>query len=237
MYNHSDIWCNLNGIPPCLKKKVSHNLNTENSLAKSTVTVTETVTVLMPQNKDDRLCPIGSSNMCMEHLNPNNNCLWQYPLQTIDPNKPDVWFRLQHMDKICCVNSFMMSSLPIIQALHKALNLSYWGNCAHKNMFCYIRNHVSNSSQMCLAHYQRTQIKTKLYMGNVISQSIVHDMSWRCHYCFWKKEITTAKRTGYGKWTKHVSYITSYTTTTSSLPASIKQSKCLQCNSTIVVYT
>ena len=83
------------------------------------------LTVLMPQNKDDRLCPIGTNNMCMEHLNPNNNYLWQYPLQTIDLNKPDVWFRLQHMDKIYCVNSFMMSSLPIIQALHKALNLSY----------------------------------------------------------------------------------------------------------------
>ena len=38
--------------------------------------INETVTVLMPQSKDDRLCPIGFNNMCMEHLNPNNNYLW-----------------------------------------------------------------------------------------------------------------------------------------------------------------
>ena len=53
----------------------------------------------MPENKDDRLCPIRSYRMYVEHLNPKNTYFWQTPAQNINPKTPNVWYTMAHLGK------------------------------------------------------------------------------------------------------------------------------------------
>ena len=58
------------------------------------------VTGLMPENKDDRLCPVRSFRKYLEHLEPNNPYLWQTPLKNgKKKNNIDIWYGMQHMGK------------------------------------------------------------------------------------------------------------------------------------------
>ena len=46
---------------------------------------------IMPQNKDDKLCPVRSFMMYKEHLNPENDFLWQVPLKIFNADDT-IWY-------------------------------------------------------------------------------------------------------------------------------------------------
>ena len=57
------------------------------------------VSGLMPENKDDRLCPVASFRKYLQHLEPNNEYLWQTPLKNAKKGNPEIWYGMQHMGK------------------------------------------------------------------------------------------------------------------------------------------
>ena len=50
------------------------------------------VTGIMPENKTDPLCPVASFRKYISHLHPHNKYMWQYPIDKLDPQKPNFWF-------------------------------------------------------------------------------------------------------------------------------------------------
>ena len=62
-------------------------MKTRDQLTKNHRGIEEKESGIMPQNKDDKLCPVRSFNMYLEKLNPENEMLWQIPLQNINPKR------------------------------------------------------------------------------------------------------------------------------------------------------
>ena len=54
---------------------------------------------LMLENKDDRMCPVRSFKMYLEHLHPENKFLWQKALDKPNRGNPNIWFSKQHIGK------------------------------------------------------------------------------------------------------------------------------------------
>ena len=52
---------------------------------------------IMPENKDAKMCPVGSNKMYLDHLNPDNKLLWHKLLTNIKDS--NIWFGLEHLDK------------------------------------------------------------------------------------------------------------------------------------------
>ena len=57
------------------------------------------VTGIMPENKTDPLCPVASFRKYISHLHPHNKYMWQYPLNKLDPQKPNIWFSRKNIGK------------------------------------------------------------------------------------------------------------------------------------------
>ena len=49
----------------------------KDELTKNHKDIEKIVSGIMPENKDDRLCPVRSFKKYIEHLNPDNPFLWQ----------------------------------------------------------------------------------------------------------------------------------------------------------------
>ena len=58
------------------KTETWYVIKAKDELTKNHKDIDETVSGLMPENKDDRLCPVRSYRMYLEHLNPRNDYLW-----------------------------------------------------------------------------------------------------------------------------------------------------------------
>ena len=53
----------------------------------------------MPENKTDQMCPIKSFCTYIEHLNPESDYMWQYALEKINPEFPNIWYSKKHFGK------------------------------------------------------------------------------------------------------------------------------------------
>ena len=54
---------------------------------------------VMPENKTDPLCPVESFCTYIEHLHPENDYMWQSPLEKINPAMPNIWYSRKHIGK------------------------------------------------------------------------------------------------------------------------------------------
>ena len=59
-------------------------------LTKNYKDISEKVSGFMPENKDDKLCPVKSFQKYNSHLHPQNDFLWQKALDKIDLTSPDL---------------------------------------------------------------------------------------------------------------------------------------------------
>ena len=70
-----------------------------NLLHKNHKNIEEKISGFMPENRDDPLCPVKSFRKYLEHLNPENNFLWQSPLDKINLETMKIWYSKQHLGK------------------------------------------------------------------------------------------------------------------------------------------
>ena len=137
------------------------------------------VTGFMPKNKDDRLCPVRSFHMYLEHLEPTNDYLWQIPLRNFNKDKT-VWYGKQHYGK--------NSLAPFMKDISQKCELStiYHNHSIRVTGITILtRQQFSNSEIMSvtghksvqsLTVYQHTEKKQKMEMGNVLFQSVTRKL-------------------------------------------------------------
>ena len=167
--------------------KVEFNSKTEtwyiikavDELTKNHKDIDEKISGIMPENKGDRLCPVRSYNKYIEHLNPDNEFLWQYPLQVIKAANPNVWFGLQKMGKNT-LSEFMpdVSTECKLSKRYTNHSVRVTGATILTRMnfsASEIMSVTGHKSVQSLARYQKTQDKQKINMGNVMHQSMTRN--------------------------------------------------------------
>ena len=134
------------------------------------------VSGIMPENKTDILCPVDSFRKYKEHLNPNCDFLWQYPLEKIDQTRPNVWYSKRNIGKNT-LGGFM-------QDISKKCDLSQiYTNHSIRVTGCTVltRCNFSNSEIMSvsghksiqsLAIYQKTKDTQKIQMAKALFKSM-----------------------------------------------------------------
>ena len=133
-------------------------------------------TNFMPENKDDKMCPVRSFKMYMAHLHDENNYLWQTPnYKPKDPNSP-VWYTKQHLGKNI-LGSFMSqlskdAALSKIYTNHciRVTGTSILSRCRYHDKE--VMSITGNKSVQSLTVYQRVQDKKKMEMAKVLSSSM-----------------------------------------------------------------
>ena len=131
---------------------------------------------LMPENRDDPLCSVKSFRKYLEHLNPQNDFLWQTPLDKVNLETTTIWYGRQHIGK-----NILVLFMPDVS---KECNLSQkYTYHSIRVTACTVltRQNFSVSEIMSisghksvqsLTRYQHTQEQQKLMMGNVMHQSL-----------------------------------------------------------------
>ena len=165
--------------------KIGFNTKTEtwyvqkikDELTKNHKEAENIVTGLMPENKDDCLCPVRSFRKYLEHLEPNNPYLWQTPLKNgKKKNNIDIWYGMQHMGKNT-LSGFMKDVSKECQLSQIYTNHSI----RVTGITVLTRQNFTNSEIMAvsghklvqsLVNYQKTRDTQKLEMGNVLFQSM-----------------------------------------------------------------
>ena len=145
-------------------------------LTKNHKDIDELVSGFMPENRDDHLCPVRSFRIYMEHLNPENDFLWQTPLEKINPKNAMIWYSKQHIGKNSLGN-FMQDV-----SLNCKLSKSYTNHSIRVTSATVlmrmnfsaseIMSITGHKSVQSLTRYQKTQDKQKIEMGNVMHQAM-----------------------------------------------------------------
>ena len=134
------------------------------------------VSGVMPENKTDPMCPVQSYKTYIEHLNPENEYMWQYPLLKINPENPEVWYTKQHLGKNP-LSTFMsdlskLAKLSRIYTNHsiRSTGITVLTNANFSNSD--IMSVSGHKSVQSLAIYQKTDQKKKIEMGKALNGSL-----------------------------------------------------------------
>ena len=145
-------------------------------LTKNHKTAEAIVTGFMPENRDDPLCPVRSFIMYTEHLNPENDYLWQVPLRKMDPNNPDVWFGKGHIGKNPLAkfmkNISINCQLSKIYSNHSIRVTGATILTRNKFSASEIMSVTGHNSVQSLTIYQKTEERQKVAMGKVITAAM-----------------------------------------------------------------
>ena len=131
----------------------------------------------MPENPDDTLCPVASFKKYQEHLNPNNDYLWQTPLEKgkLKGDK-NIWYSKQHVGHNT-LSKFMTEVSKFCDLSQNYTNHSIraTGITVLKGMN-YTESQImaisGHKSVQSLAIYQKMATKEKMDMVNVLFQSV-----------------------------------------------------------------
>ena len=149
---------------------------TKNELTKNHHDIEGIVTGIMPENREDRLCPVRSFKQYMEQLHPENKYMWQVPLAKINPLKPDIWFSCQHQGKNTLGKFMSQLSLQChLSKMYTNHSIRVTGITVLTRMkfsSSEIMSVSGHKSVQSLTNYQRTQPKQKISMGKVLYQSM-----------------------------------------------------------------
>ena len=145
-------------------------------LTKNHKEIDEKVSGFMPENKDDKLCPVRSYKKYIEHLNPANTFLWQTALDNINPKNPDIWYTKQHIGKNT-LDHFMtdISDKCKLSKIYTNHSIRVTGATVLTRLSfssSEIMSITGHKSVQSLTRYQRTQKKQKISMGNVMHQCL-----------------------------------------------------------------
>ena len=137
------------------------------------------VSGIMPENRDDPMCPFQSFKNYIQHLHPDNKYLWQKPLEKPHPSRPSIWYSRQHIGKNSLA-SFMSDVSKNCNLSQKYTNHSIRVtgctvltrcNFSHSEIMA-VRGHKSVQS---LAVYQKTKDTQKIQMGKALFQSMTRE--------------------------------------------------------------
>ena len=155
------------------KQELWFVMKSKDELTKNHKEIGEIISGLMPENRDDKMCPVRSYRKYMEHLNPENKFLWQKPLEN---KKGNVWYGLQYYGKNT-LGKFMGEV-----SLHCNLSRHYTNHSIRvtgitvltrmKFSPSEIMSVSGHKSVQSLTNYQRTKPKQKIQMGDVLHQSM-----------------------------------------------------------------
>ena len=134
------------------------------------------LTNFMPQNKEDKMCPMRSFKLYMSHLHPENKFLWQSPnMKPKNPNSP-VWFTKGHLGRNT-LGQFMTElskdvGLSKIYTNHciRVTGTSILSRCRYNDKE--VMSITGHKSVQSLTVYQRVQDKKKMEMAKVLSSSM-----------------------------------------------------------------
>ena len=148
-------------------------------LTKNHKYIDKKVSGYMPENKDDRLCPVRSFRKYIEHLHPENEFLWQRPLDRIDPRKPEIWYGKQHLGKTP-LGHYMsdVSEKCALSKIYTNHSIRVTGVTVLTRMnfsSSEIMSITGHKTVQSLTRYQRTQDREKISMGNVMHQSLTRE--------------------------------------------------------------
>ena len=138
--------------------------------------ISEIVSGIMPENPDDCMCPVRSFKKYIQHLNPENEFLWQKPLENINRLNPEVWYSKQHLGKNT-LGKFMTeaSQKCELSKIYKNHSIRVTGITVLIRMKfspSEIMSVSGHKSVQSLSNYQHTQPKQKVQMGQVLYQSM-----------------------------------------------------------------
>ena len=134
------------------------------------------VSGVMPENKTDPLCPVKLFQKYLSHLNPENNYMWQKPLDKVNIERDEVWYSKQHIGKNP-LRTFMsdLSGKCKLSQIHTNHSTRVTG-CTVLNRFNFSASDIMSVSGhknvQSLTIYQKTQHKQKAKMGNILFQSM-----------------------------------------------------------------
>ena len=130
----------------------------------------------MPENKTDKMCPVQSFHKYISHLNPNSDYMWQYPLEKINPEHPDVWYSRKHVGKNPLA-TFMSdlsrdAKLSKIYTNHciRATGITILTDAKFSNAD--IMSVSGHKSVQSLSVYQKMDEKKKIEMGEALTKSM-----------------------------------------------------------------
>ena len=124
---------------------------------------------LMPENREDKMCPVRLFNMYLEHLHLDNEYLWQKALDKPNKFNPKIWYGKQHQGKRTLAK--FMSELSLNCNLSKVYtnhSIRVTGVSILTRMkftASEIMSVTGHKSVQCLVRYQCTQDKKKLRWG------------------------------------------------------------------------
>ena len=101
--NHFKLKYNGDNEEWCVVKEVDELTKNHRELETSTSGV-------IPENKTDPLCPVQSFHTYIEHLNLDSDYMWQYPLEKINPEQPNVWYSKKHLGRTPCRHLCLISA-------------------------------------------------------------------------------------------------------------------------------
>ena len=134
------------------------------------------VSGVMPENKTDPMCPVQSFRTYIEHLNPENNFMWQKALNKIDSEQLNIWYSKKNISKNP-LSTFMsdLSRLAKLSQIYTNHSIRSTGITVLMN------NRFSNADIMSvsghkkvqsLSVYQKTDEKKKVQMGKALCGSL-----------------------------------------------------------------
>ena len=154
-------------------------IKTKDELTKNHKNIEEIVSGLMSENKDDKMCPVRSFRMYVDHLHPDNEYFWQTPLTKISPLKPNIWFSHQHMGKNTLGKFMSEVSLNChLSKMYTNHSIRVTGITVLTRMRfspSEIMSVSGHKSVQSLTNYQCTQPKQKVTMGKVLYQSMTKE--------------------------------------------------------------
>ena len=151
-------------------------IKAKDELTKNHKEAENIISGIMPQNKDDPLCPVSSYIKYHSHLNPENDFLWQTELKKVNMESDTVWYSKAKIGKNP-LGKFMSE-------VSKKCDLSkvYTNHCIRvtgasiltrlKFSASEIMSVTGHKSVQSLAIYQKTDEKRKVEMGNVLGQAM-----------------------------------------------------------------
>ena len=76
------------------EKETWYVVKVKDELTKNHRSAEQIISGFIPENKDDRLCPVRSFRMYLDHLEPKNNYLWQQPNRFPNKKNANIWYTM-----------------------------------------------------------------------------------------------------------------------------------------------
>ena len=130
----------------------------------------------MPENRDDKYCPVALFKKYISHLHPDNEYMWQTPNHHPKDKESNIWYTKAHLGKNT-LGPFMKNV-----SIKCGLSKIYTNHCIHVTAASIltrcnfsskeIMSVTGHKSVQNLTIYQRVRDEKKIEMGNILTKSL-----------------------------------------------------------------